>query len=72
METKQLKEQFIASLSDQDWGRIVFALKSHIIIDEWSLQQDNHGDREWQELNEMETLMKNIELYVTGGTNERN
>lgn len=65
-----MNEQYIASLSKEDWGRIVFALKSYVITEEWSLSQDNHGDKEWQELNVYETLMKDIELYVIGDTND--
>ncbi len=59
-------DQYIASLSKEDWKRITFALKSYIITEEWSLSQKNHGDKEWQELNVYETLLKDIELYVIG------
>lgn len=59
-------DQYIASLTKEDWKRIVFALKTYIITEEWSLSQDNHGDKEWQELNVYETLMKDIEVYVIG------
>lgn len=61
-----MTDQYIASLSKEDWERIAFALKSYIITEEWSLSQENHGDKEWQELNVFETLLKDIELYVIG------
>lgn len=47
-----------------DWRRIQKALMSYVITEENRLCKLNVGDRPWQELEEYNTLIRDIDIYV--------
>ena len=49
---------------EEDWERIVHALKSYVIREEEVLKSQNLGDREWQELISYSHLAADIELFI--------
>ena len=57
----------IASFSTNDWSRILFALQTYVINQEYVLSKQNVGDREWEELESYTALINDIEVYVLGG-----
>ena len=48
----------------QDWVRIKNALMTYVIKTEAVLKDQNVGDREWQDLESYNTLIRDIDLYV--------
>lgn len=58
----------IASFSTNDWSRILFALQTYVINQEYVLSKQNVGDREWEELESYTSLINDIEMYVLGGS----
>ena len=48
----------------QTWKLVVHALKSYVIDREQQLRTDNVGDREWQELSDLNDIITDIELYI--------
>jgi hypothetical protein len=58
----------IASFSTNDWSRILFALQTYVINQEYVLSKQNVGDREWEELESYTSLINDIEMYVLGET----
>ena len=58
----------IASFSTNDWSRILFALQTYVINQEYVLSKQNVGDREWEELEAYTSLINDIEMYVLGET----
>lgn len=50
--------------SISDWRRIKNALMTYVIIQEDKLKSQNVGDREWDELEEYNTLIRDIDIYV--------
>ena len=51
-------------LSRDDWEKIVIALQHYVINTETTLIEKNAGEREWTELSQFETLIKDINLYI--------
>jgi len=62
-----MNEEFIASFNKSDWQKITTALKTYVIQKEEYLKTRNVGDREWNEVDEYNVLINDIELYVLGG-----
>lgn len=58
----------IASFSSNDWSRILFALQTYVINQEYVLSKQNVGDREWEELESYTSLINDIEIYILGGS----
>lgn len=56
----------ISSFSVTDWEKIQLALKTYVIHEEDRLKQINAGDTEWTDLQEYETLIKDIEMFCIG------
>ena len=56
--------QVNGSLVEEDWQRIIHALKSYVIREEETLKTQNVGDREWQELISYSSLAADIELFI--------
>lgn len=55
-----------STLTESDWQRILLALESYVIHEETKLKGKNAGDREWQQLEEYNTLIRDIQLYCIG------
>ena len=60
-------DQFVASFSQEDWRRIVHALRTYVINEEEILTTQNVGDREWDRVAAYGVLANDINLYVLGG-----
>ena len=58
-------EQIVTTqFAREDWVRIKNALMFYVIKEEEKLISSNAGDREWTELEEYNTLIGDIELFV--------
>ena len=56
--------QCISNLTSKQWEQIVFCMDRYIQSQTKSLVDTNAGDREWQELSDIQSTLNDILLYV--------
>ena len=57
-------ELISASFSRETWERIYHALDHQIHIYEAIAIEENAGDREWQEIEDIRNILKDIQIYI--------
>jgi len=58
-------DSLTATILDQkEWEMILLALETYVINKESQLIKENAGDTKWRDLEEYNTLIRDIQLYI--------
>ena len=52
------------TISDDQWEQVTAALRFYIAVKTEELKSTNNGDREWQQLVDMENTLSDIEYFI--------
>jgi hypothetical protein len=54
----------LGSLDRKSWEMILLALETYVINKETQLIKENAGDEPWRDLDQYNTLIRDIQLYI--------